>query len=134
MTLADRVYVMDRQKHYKAIVQGIDWETFCVTWEKGNSYQLDFTVYVTNSYGYSLLTNENILEFQGQQYVIKTYNPQYADGYNTLIISATHIGYECQYCFQTATKAGDVSMSITDAMHWLFDGNVKGFSWEVTGH
>ena len=23
MTLADRVYVMDRQKHYKAIVQGI---------------------------------------------------------------------------------------------------------------
>ena len=49
-----------------------------MTWEKGNSYQLDFTVYVTNSYGYSLLTNENILEFQGQQYVIKTYNPQYA--------------------------------------------------------
>lgn len=134
MTLADRVYVMDRQKHYKAIVQGIDWETFCVTWEKGNSYQLDFTVYVTNSYGYSLLTNENILEFQGQQYVIKTYNPQYADGYNTLTISATHIGYECQYCFQAATKAGDVSMSITDAMHWLFDGNVKGFSWEVKGN
>ena len=78
MSLDERVYVMDRAGHYKAILQGIDWSTFCVSWTKDSQYQLDFSCYVTDSFGYSLLTNENIIEFRGQQYVIKTYNPQYA--------------------------------------------------------
>lgn len=134
MSMQERVYVMDRLGHHKAILQGIDWSTFCASWEKGSQYQLDFTCYVTDSFGYTLLTNENIVEFRGQQYVIKTYNPQYADGYDGIQISATHIGYECQYIVHAAVKSGAVSMSIEDAMHWLFDGNVKNFDWEIRGN
>ena len=134
MSLDERVYVMDRAGHYKAILQGIDWSTFCISWTKDSEYQIDFSCYITDSFGYSLLTNENIIEFRGQQFVIKTYNPQYADGYDTIQLSATHIGYECQYIVHMGTKAGAVSMSIQDALHWLFDGNVKGFDWEVRGN
>ena len=134
MSLEERVYVMDRQSHYKAILQDIDWDTFCISWTKDSQYQVDFTCYITDSMGYSLLTNENIIEFRGQQFVIKTYNPNFADGYESIQISATHIGYECQYIVHMDKKAGAVSMSIQDALHWLFDGNVKGFTWEVRGN
>lgn len=134
MNLPEKVYIMDRQMHHKAILQGIDFSTFCVSWSKDNEYSLTFTCYVTNSYGYSLLTNENIIEFRGQQYIIKTYDPQYSDGYNTIQITATHVGFECQYILHAEQKKGDVSMSIQDAMHWLFDGNVKGFTWETRGN
>lgn len=133
MSLEERVYVMDRESHYKAILQGVDWDTFCISWTKDSQYQVDFTCYITDSIGYSLLTNENIIEFRGQQYVIKTYNPNFADGYECIQISATHIGYECQYIVHTDKKAGAVNMSIQDAMHWLFDGNNKGFTWEIKG-
>ncbi len=130
----EKVYIMDNQMHHKAILQGIDWSTFCISWSKDNEYSLTFTCYVTNSYGYTLLTNENIIEFRGQQYVIKTYDPQFSSGYDAIQITATHIGFECQYIVHMMQKKGDVSMSIQDALHLLFDGNVKGFTWEVKGN
>lgn len=133
MSLNERVYVMDRQMHHKAILQGIDWGTFCVSWSKDSEYSLTFTCYVTDSYGYSLLTNENIIEFRGQQYIIKTYDPQFSSGYDAIQITATHVGFECQYIVRMVQKKGDVSMSIQDALHLLFDENNKGFTWEVKG-
>lgn len=134
MSLPEKVYIMDRNMHHKSILQGIDWSTFCISWSKDNEYSLTFTCYVTNSYGYTLLTNENIIEFRGQQYVIKTYDPQFSSGYDAIQITATHIGFECQYIVHMMQKKGDVSMSIQDALHLLFDGNVKGFTWEVKGN
>ena len=133
MSLNERVYVMDRQMHHKAILQGIDWSTFCVSWSKDSEYSLTFTCYVTDSYGYSLLTNENIIEFRGQQYIIKTYDPQFSSGYDAIQITATHVGFECQYIVRMVQKKGDVSMSIQDALHLLFDENNRGFTWEVKG-
>lgn len=132
--LAERVYIMDSKHQQKAILNGVDWATFCVSWAKNDQYQIDFTIYKTNSVGYSLLENENIIEFRGQQYVIKTYNPQFTGGIQSIQISATHIGFECQYIFQASKKNGPNNLSINDAMHWLFDGNVKGFTWETRGN
>ena len=130
----ERVYVMDRKRQYKAILTGIDWRTFCVSWSKNNVPQLDFSVYINNSYGYTLLTNENIVEYRGQQYVIKTYNPNYSGGIDTITITAIHVGAECQYIYQPNKKAGNNSWNISDAMHWLFDNNNLGFTWEIKGN
>lgn len=125
------VYVSDPRHHYQAIINNIDWNSFCVSWSKGNVPQITFNAYQTNNLASSLLTNENLIVFNSQQYRIKTYEPQYSNGLLTIAVTAVHVAAECQYIFQPNTING--SQSLKSCLNLLFDNNNLGFKTNSIG-
>lgn len=111
--------------------------TFQVTWAKNQSWQLQFTAYDDKSTAYGLLNVENVITFNGQDYVIKQSVPNYTTGFTTIAITATHIMYDCNKVYQVNMKGNsDSALTYTpdDVMAFVFNGNTEGIrmkSWVI---
>ncbi len=114
-------------------LQSIVKPTFNVNWENNSTYQITFTAYSDNSVGYALLVSENIITYQGQQFVIKQSVPNYSGRYNTVTITATHVYLDCRKIFQHNKKDGTLTYSINDVLSFYFDKNNFGYSFDVKG-
>lgn len=109
--------------------------TFQVQWQVNNTYQLQFTAFDDGSLAYELLANESTINFNGQQWIIKTCEPDYNIGATTKQITATHIYNEISRVRQYNTKAGTLTYSVRDVLSFYLDNNTnnQGFTYSVYG-
>lgn len=133
-TLTNEVLtVMKRDGTLQEPLQSIVKPTFNVSWENNSQYQITFTAVADGSVAYALLTAENIVTWQGQQFVIKSNVPNYSGGYATVAITANHIYMECKKIFQHNKKDGTLTYSVDDVLSFYFANNQFGYSYEVKG-
>ncbi|KAA8375244.1 hypothetical protein FE408_07110 [Leuconostoc carnosum] len=126
--------VSNRDSTQKEPLQSIVKPTFNVSWENNSTYQITFTAYSDNSIGYALLVSENIITWQGQQFVIKQSVPNYSGRYNTVAITATHIYLDVRKIFQHNKKDGTLTYSISDVLSFYLSNNSFGYSFDVKGN
>ena len=108
-------------------LQSILNSTFNVSWENNSSYQITFTAYDDKSVAYALLTAENIVTFNGQQFVIKQNVPNYSGGYSSVAITATHIYMDVRKIFQHNKKDSTLTYSVNDVLSFYLANNQFGY-------
>ncbi|WP_035065239.1 prophage endopeptidase tail family protein [Carnobacterium maltaromaticum] len=113
----------------------IDFQDFQYEWQKNEVNQISFSIVETewNKFGYFLLSDDESIIFNDQEYLIKNCNPKTNGSKSVKAITAMHIYYDCKYVYQYDVKEGVKTYSIQDILHFYFDGNAKGYSWEVIG-
>lgn len=129
--------VSSRDRTQSEPISSVNMSTFQVTWAKNQSWQLQFTAYDDKSTAYGLLNVENIITFNGQDYVIKQSVPNYTTGFTTIAITATHIMYDCNKVYQVNMKGNsDSALTYTpdDVMAFVFNGNTEGYTYEIVGN
>lgn len=129
-----KVLVRDFNNQYEETVTSINFEELVRSWKKNSDYQVEFTALNDGSLAYNLLRNENSLLIDGQEYVIKQAERS-LDGYDkSVAVTATHIYFEATRIYNYQTKSGTITYSIQDILHYFFDNNPYGFTWEVIGN
>lgn len=108
-------------------------DDFVEDWEKNSAWSVSFSVTKTkkNAYTFNMLQQEAMIKLDGQWFVIKQLEPKASGRVLSKSITANHIYFTCQDHRQYNQKSQ--SWSIDDALHWTFDGNKLGFTWEVVG-
>ena len=129
----DVITITKRDGTLQEPLQSIVKPTFNVSWENNSQYQITFTAVADGSVAYALLTVENIVTWNGQQFVIKSNVPSYSGGYATVSITASHIYMECKKIFQHNKKDGTLTYSVNDVLSFYFANNKFGYSYEVRG-
>ncbi|MDR7924437.1 phage tail protein [Latilactobacillus sakei subsp. sakei] len=129
-----KVLVRDFNNQYEETVTSINFEELVRSWKKNSDYQVEFTALNDGSLAYNLLRNENSLLIDGQEYVIKQAERS-LDGYDkSVAVTATHIYFEATRIYNYQTKSGTITYSLQDILHYFFDNNSYGFTWEVIGN
>lgn len=129
-----KVLVRDFNNQYEETVTSINFEELVRSWKKNSDYQVEFTALNDGSLAYNLLRNENSLLIDGQEYVIKQAERS-LDGYDkSVAVTATHIYFETTRIYNYQTKSGTITYSLQDILHYFFDNNSYGFTWEVIGN
>lgn len=128
-----KILVQDTADQYSETLVDFDRSSVKRTWKKNQSYQLELTAANDDSLAYSILRNENSLLMGGQEYVIKQVKPDLKGYSNQVAITANHIYYESRRIWQYQKRAGTITYSIQDILHYFFDNNPYGFTWEVIG-
>lgn len=127
-----KVIIKSHDGQNQQMLAAIKWDTFQTVWSKNESYQLSFTAYDDVSLSFNLLSVENSVIYDGQEYVIKQIVDDYNGGEHSVQVTATHIMYNLNSVFQYSLKAGDVSLTLSEALSFLFK-NVKNYSYKVHG-
>lgn len=125
---------MERDGTLEEPLQSLVKPTFNVSWENNSTYQITFTAYSDDSVAYALLVSENIITWQGQQFVIKQSIPNYSGRYNTVAITATHIYLDVRKIFKHNKKDGTLTYSVSDVLSFYLDNNNFGYSYDVKGN
>lgn len=109
-------------------------DDFAEEWQKNSTWSVNFSVTKTkrNAYAFDMLQQEAMICLDGQWFVIKQLEPTANGKVLSKSITANHIYFICQDHRRYEQKSQ--TWSIEDALHWTFDGNKLGFTWEVVGH
>jgi hypothetical protein len=109
-------------------------DDFAEEWQKNSTWSVNFSVTKTkrNAYAFDMMQQESMICLDGQWFVIKQLEPTASGKVLSKSITANHIYFTCQDHRQYNQKSQ--TWSIEDALHWTFDGNTLGFTWEVVGH
>lgn len=128
-----KVVIRSRDGKSTQALSSLDFSTFQITITKNEAYQLDFQAYDDGSLGFALLQVENTVQYDGQTYVIKQVTDDNTGGVHRITVVATHIFYQLNNRFQYSVKTGDNSLSLTDALSFLFSGIGDGYSYRIHG-
>lgn len=129
----DKVYIRDANNQYEETAASIGRDGFTYEWSKNQTDQVSFTADNDRSLAYALLQVESSVIFNGQEYVIKQSEQKYDGLDETKDVTATAVRYEVARVYQTAVKSGTLTYAIEDVLHFFFDKNEYGFTWEVKG-
>lgn len=69
-------------------------DSIYISWEVNNTYQAYFTAWDDESVAYQMLTVQNMVEIDGQWFVIKQCEPDYSGGIGTTAVTLQHISGE----------------------------------------
>ncbi|PIO87308.1 phage tail protein [Loigolactobacillus backii] len=109
------------------------FNSFQVQWEKNSTYQLQFTVWDDKSEAYEMLDVESSVFFDGQEYIVKTNEPNIIGGIETKQMTCMQIYNEVSRVRQRNTNTGDKTYSVMDVLDFYFKGNTYGFTYQVIG-
>lgn len=129
---SEKVLVKSIDDQNKKLLTSIEFSTFQTTWQKNENYQLAFTAYDDKSLGFNLLSVENSVFYDDQEYVIKQLTDDYNGGIHTKQVTATHVMYSLNSVFQYELKKGDNTLTLLEALSFLFKG-VKKFTFKIHG-
>lgn len=129
----DLIIVEKRDGTLKEALRSVIVQTLNISWELNASYQISFTAQDDNSFAFAMLLPENIINFRGQQFVVKNASPSYDNGYHTISITATHIFTDVKRIFQHSKKDGTLTYSVSDVLSFYLDKNEYGYSYKVIG-
>ncbi|WP_204172672.1 prophage endopeptidase tail family protein [Staphylococcus sp. GDY8P72P] len=144
----DALILRNRKGSFGEILTDFDFDSFKYEYEKNNERSISFTIYKTTSNWdiFESLLNEMILEWQGQDYVIKSTSIKY-DGMNVINeVTAKHIFMEFQnHYIQKDLESEELNseedeeddskptMTLEQYLDFGFKGNKVGFSYEIKG-
>lgn len=115
------------------ILIDFDPDSFKEDWQKNSAWSVGFTIpkTVRNAFTYDMIQADKVIIYNGQQFIIKSLNPNAAGPVTYKEVTAPHIYFTCQdhRRYEQQSKV----WAIDEAMHWAFDGNVLGFTFEIIG-
>ena len=129
----DKVVIQSRDGKSTQALSSLNFSTFQLTRTKNEAYQVDFQAYDDGSLGFALLQVENLVEYDGQTYVIKQATDDNTGGVHSVTVTATHIFYQLNNRFQYNVRQGDNSFSLTDALNFLLTDIGDGYSYQIHG-
>lgn len=129
----DKVVIQSRDSKSTQALSSLNFSTFQVTRTKNEAYQVDFQAYDDGSLGFALLQVENLVQYDGQTYVIKQATDDNIGGAHNVTVTATHIFYQLNNRFQYNIRQGDNSFSLTDALDFLLTDIGDGYSYQIHG-
>lgn len=130
-------------------------DSIYISWEVNNTYQAYFTAWDDESAAYQMLTVQNMVEIDGQWFVIKQCEPDYSSGIGTVAVTLQHISGEIsrmhiygsdpvdwgQYShtgnsnvsLNVPDNADTVAQSVSpsDILNYFFGGD-NGKGWNIT--
>lgn len=77
-----------------ALLQAVVPDSVQITFQLNDSYEASFTAYDDGSEAFSMLQAKNVVEVNGQPFVIEQVEPDYDGGLTTYSITCTHFFYE----------------------------------------
>lgn len=127
------VTVKSRDYTSEVPLTSIVWNSFQYDEQRNSQRQITFIAEKDNSLGYSMLIKNNIVNFDGQDFVISTRDANYLNGYSNVTITALHIYTETRRIYKYEAVDGTKSYSIQDLLDYYFKDNKFGFSYKVVG-
>lgn len=134
--MTEKILVKERTGKYEELLNNcIEPETFIIDWEKNSNYELSFTAFDDHSLAFNLLTNENHIIADDQEFVIKTSEPTLSGSTHTIDVKATHIGYECTYIRTNESMNGSFGFTPKGLFDYVTKNgrNAVGFTYEIHG-
>ncbi|WP_419155244.1 prophage endopeptidase tail family protein [Weissella minor] len=95
--------------------------------------QISFVAKNDYSLGYSLIQENNLIEFDGQDYIIQQLNRSFVNGYPTVSVIASHIYTDCHRIMQYKQNENEKTYSVQDVLDFYFANNHLGFKAEAIG-
>lgn len=130
----DKIIVKGLHSAYVEPLRSVLFNTFSINVEKNSQIQLQFTAYNDGSVAYSMLSVESSVFWDDQEYIIKQVNPDYANGFTTLQVTAIHVSYEIFRIRQRNTRSGTLTYTPGMVLSFFLSGNNLGFKYEVIGN
>lgn len=129
----DKILVKGLHSAYVEPLRSVLFNTFNINVENNSQWQLSFTAYDDGSVAFNMLSVESSIWWDGQEYIIKQFQPDHANGFTTFQVTATHVGYEVSRIRQRETKTGTLTYTVDDVLSFYLKGNSLGFTWQVIG-
>jgi len=129
----DKILVKGLHSAYVEPLRSVLFNTFTINVENNSQWQLSFTAYDDGSVAFNMLSVESSIWWDGQEYIIKQFQPDHANGFTTFQVTATHVGYEVSRIRQRETKTGTLTYTVNDVLSFYLKGNSLGFTWQVIG-
>lgn len=107
-------------------------DSFQLSWEVNSTREIQFTAYDDGSLAYSMLDSEASVYFDGQEYIVKQFEPSYAEGLTTVQVTATHVFTEVSR-IRLRTSYENVNYLPGDILKLYLSGNALGFTYRVVG-
>lgn len=95
--------------------------------------QISFVASDDHSLAYRLIQENNLVEFDGQDYIIEQINRGYVNGYATVSVTALHIYTDSNRIIKYEQNSGVKTYSVQDVLNFYFSGNRLGFTTQVVG-
>lgn len=147
----DAIILKNAYGNYGEILTDVDLGSFKYVYEKNGDRSVSFTTYKTNGNSdiFDMLVNENIIQWQGQDYVIKSTSLDYDDRTVSNEIEAKHIFMEFQNHYiekdiedETMNSEDDSQdigeqesqYTIEQYLEFGFKNNPLGYSYEIVGN
>ena len=130
------------------ILVDYDFGSWKLDYEKNGERSIDFTVYKTyiNSDLFDALSNEMLVDWKGQEYVIKSTSVKYDGEIVSNEVTAKHIFMEFQNHYiqkdleneemnsdETSDEENKPRMTLEQYLEFGFKGNKLGFTYEIRG-
>ena len=129
----DKILVKGLHSAYVEPLRSVLFNTFTINVENNSQWQLSFTAYDDGSVAFNMLSVESSIWWDGQEYIIKQFQPDHTNGFTTFQVTATHVGYEVSRIRQRETKTGTLTYTVNDVLSFYLKGNSLGFTWQVIG-
>ncbi|WP_220673126.1 prophage endopeptidase tail family protein [Weissella viridescens] len=95
--------------------------------------QISFVASDDHSLAYRLIQENNLIEFDGQDYIIEQINRGYVNGYATASVTALHIYTDCNRIIKYEQNTAVKTYTVQDVLNFYFSGNQLGFTTQVIG-
>ena len=130
------------------ILVDYDFGSWKLDYEKNGERSIDFTIYRTyiNSDLFDALSNEMLVDWKGQEYVIKSTSVKYDGEIVSNEVTAKHIFMEFQNHYiqkdleneemnsdETSDEENKPTMTLEQYLEFGFKGNKLGFTYEIRG-
>ena len=130
------------------ILVDYDFGSWKLDYEKNGERSIDFTIYKTyiNSDLFDALSNEMLVDWKGQEYVIKSTSVKYDGEIVSNEVTAKHIFMEFQNHYiqkdleneemnsdETSDEENKPTMTLEQYLEFGFKGNKLGFTYEIRG-
>ena len=130
------------------ILVDYDFGSWKLDYEKNGERSIDFTIYKTyiNSDLFDALSNEMLVDWKGQEYVIKSTSVKYDGEIVSNEVTAKHIFMEFQNHYiqkdleneemnsdETSDEENKPRMTLEQYLEFGFKGNKLGFTYEIRG-
>ena len=130
------------------ILVDYDFGSWKLVYEKNGERSIDFTIYKTyiNSDLFDALSNEMLVDWKGQEYVIKSTSVKYDGEIVSNEVTAKHIFMEFQNHYiqkdleneemnsdETSDEENKPTMTLEQYLEFGFKGNKLGFTYEIRG-
>ena len=130
------------------ILVDYDFGSWKLDYEKNGERSIDFTIYKTyiNSDLFDALSNEMLVDWKGQEYVIKSTSVKYDGEIISNEVTAKHIFMEFQNHYiqkdleneemnsdETSDEENKPRMTLEQYLEFGFKGNKLGFTYEIRG-
>lgn len=130
------------------ILVDYDFGSWKLDYEKNGERSIDFTIYKTyiNSDLFDALSNEMLVDWKGQEYVIKSTSVKYDGEIVSNEVTAKHIFMEFQNHYiqkdleneemnsdETSDEENKPTMTLEQYLGFGFKGNKLGFTYEIRG-